>query len=85
MKRITVGVTDGQHRDLNAVKDKHGISMSAQIRELIRSRMDGGLVFGSGVKRSPQIWTKQVNTSEVISVNKELKEIFEKRKNLARN
>jgi len=76
-KRISVDVTINQYSDLNAVKDKHGISMSAQIRELIRSRMEGGFV--SGVRRTSQIWTKVANAAEVISINKELKEVFEKR------
>ena len=74
-------MTLSQYDYLRYVKQRHGISMAAQVRELIRMRMDGGMVSKrSGIRYEvPPMDGKHTPMSHVESVNEEMRGLLELR------
>jgi len=79
LRTLSVGVTPSQHDFLMYIKQRHGISMAAQVRELIRMRMNGGMISKrSGPRREvPPMDGKHTPTAHVESINKEMKGLLE--------
>lgn len=82
MKTLSVGVTSVQHDYLIHIKQYHGISMSAQVRELIRMRMDGGMILkGRGIRREvPPMDGKHPPVAHISSINEEMKKVVDTRR-----
>jgi len=83
LRTLSVGVAPSQYDYLRYVKQRHSISMAAQVRELIRIRMDGGMISrGSGARvrirhEVPPMDGKRTPANHVESVNEEMRGLLE--------
>jgi len=80
MERLLVSLTPGQKAYLQDIRNKHGISMGAQIRGMIRDRMEGRSLYVETRPRARAIWSKKTDSKYIPAINEELKQVFTKRR-----
>ena len=56
--------------------EQHGISMSAQIRDMIRDRMESRSLYVETRPRTRPLWSKQTDRKYIPALNEELKAVF---------
>lgn len=78
MKRLLISLSSAQFAYLNDIKTRHGISMSAQIRSMIRDRMEGRSLYVETRPRARAIWSKKTDIKYIPAINEELKAVFAK-------
>lgn len=76
MRRLVFSLSEVQHSYLFDIKKRHGISMSAQIRSMIRDRIEGRSLYVETRPRTRPIYTKKTDQKYIPALNKELKAIF---------
>lgn len=81
-KRLIINLTEDQFDYLSSQKKQHGLSFAAQIRDLIRSRIEGRGLYISDTYPSQsrtREFTKVPDAQHIASVNTELKALFKAR------
>jgi len=78
MKRLPVTLAEEQFAYLRDIKLKHKISMSAQIRELVRNSMENRSLYVETRPHSRPLWSKQTDRKYIPALNAELKAVFAK-------
>jgi len=78
MKRLPISLTEEQFRYLRDIRSRHGISMSAQLRSMIKDRMEGRSLYVETRPRTRPLWSKKTDTKFIPEINKELKQVFAK-------
>jgi len=85
MERLLVSLTPGQKAYLQDIRNRHGISMGAQIRSMVRDRMEGKSLYVETRPRTRPIWSKKTDTKFIPEINKELKAVFVKMREKAQS
>lgn len=78
MERLPISLTSEQFRYLRDIKTKHEISMGAQIRGMIRDRMENRSLRVEPRPRTKPTRSKKKDTKFIPAINKELKAVFAK-------
>ena len=76
MKRLLISLSSAQSVYLSDIKDRHGISMNAQIRGMIRDRMESRSLYVETRPRTRPLWSKQTDRKYIPALNEELKAVF---------
>ena len=78
MKRLLISLSSAQSAYLLNIKDRHRISMNAQIRSMIRDRMEGRSLYVETRPRTRPLWSKKTDSKYIPAINEELKSVFAK-------
>ena len=78
MRRLLISLTPGQKAYLQDIRDKHGISMGSQIREMVKNSMEDRSLYVETRPRSRPLWSKKTDSKYIPALNAELKQVFAK-------